>query len=139
MKFKNKNIEIAIVATVLIFIGIVSGCTYEKKVRAKYYIPFPNQPMLEFYQSRIDSSEFEWFLDLKSTASSFANEMGLDVNGVSTSSVIIKGEGIFHGLVEIELPDMIYELEMERPLKHLGRKSIWQVIAVREIEWPQKK
>jgi hypothetical protein len=132
------------IAKIILILTIISscvfvGCSYEEEVIAKYYVPYPDYEMLEYYQSRIDSSEFEWFLDLKSTASSFANEMRLSLSGVSTSSVIIKGEGIFHGLVEVELPDMIYELEMERPYQHLGRKSIWQVIAVREIEWPVKQ
>jgi hypothetical protein len=139
MRIIRNNIGKIILVLTIISFYVFAGCSYEEEVIAKYYVPYPDYEMLEYYQSRVDSSEFEWFLDLKSTASSFANEMRLTSTGVSTSSVIIKGEGIFHGLVEVELPDMIYELEMERPYQHLGRKSIWQVIAVREIEWPVKQ
>jgi len=135
-KIKTGN---SILVLAVISICIIAGCSFKKEVKAKYYVPYPDFKMLEYYQSRVDSSEFEWFLDLKSTASSFANEMRLTLSGVSTSSVIIKGEGIFHGLVEVELPDKIYELTMERPYQHLGRKSVWQVIAVKELEWPEKQ
>ena len=133
-----RNIAAILIVFGIVFICLLVGCSFKQEPKTKYYLPYPNYEILEYYQSRVDSSEFEWFLDLKSTASAFANEMRLDLAGVSTSDVIIKGEGIFHGLVEVELPDMIYELEMERPYQHLGRKSIWQVIAVREIEWPEK-
>ena len=102
-------------------------------------LPFPDERMSRFYQSRIDSSEFEWFIDVKAAASSFINEMGFVKDGVSTSDIIILGEGLFHAKVEVELPDKIMVLTMERPYKHKGKNSIWQVIQVEEKEWPKRK
>lgn len=102
-------------------------------------LPFPDEGMSEFYQSRVDSSEFEWFTDVRAAASSFMNEMGFIEEGISTSDIIILGEGLFHAKVEVELPDMIMVLTMERPYKHKGKNSIWQVIGVEEKEWPERK
>ncbi len=102
-------------------------------------LPFPDERMSEFYQSRIDSSEFEWFTDVKAAASSFINEMRFVNDGVSTSDIIILGEGLFHARVEVELPDKIMVLTMERPYKHKGKNSIWQVIGIEEKEWPKRK
>ncbi len=102
-------------------------------------LPFPDEKMSKFYQSRVDSSEFEWFTDVKAAASSFMNEMGFIEEGISTSDIIILGEGLFHAKVEVELPDKIMVLTMERPYKHRGKNSIWQVIAMEEKEWPERK
>lgn len=102
-------------------------------------LPFPDERMSEFYQIRVDSSEFEWFTDVKAAASSFINEMGFVEEGVSTSDIVILGEGLFHAKVEVELPDKIMVLTMERPYKHKGKNSIWQVIEVEEKEWPERK
>jgi hypothetical protein len=116
------------------------GCKGAENVPADGIpLPFPDEKMSKFYQSRIDSSEFEWFTDVKAAASSFINEMGFVEGGVSTSDIIILGEGLFHAKVEVELPDRIMVLTMERPYKHRGKNSIWQVIAVEEKEWPKKK
>ena len=134
---KRRVINSGLITAVLAMIVCV-GCSLETDPGPEYILPYPDDSMLEFYQSRIDSSEFEWFLDVKGTASSFANEMVFLEDGVSTSSVIIKGEGIFHALAEVELPDKIYRLTMERPFKHLGRKSIWRIIKVETMEWPKK-
>jgi len=101
-------------------------------------LPYPDQKEAEFLQTRVDSSEFLWYTDIKTAASSFMNEFGYTTNGVSTSDIVIKGEGIFHGTVEVELPDKIVTLTMERPFKQKGRHSIWQVIAVKERPWPKK-
>lgn len=102
-------------------------------------LPFPDERMSVFFQSRVDSSEFEWFTDVKATASSFINEMGFVKDGVSTTDVVILGEGLFRAKVEVELPDKIMVLTMERPYKHKGKNSIWQVIEVEEKEWPERK
>ncbi len=102
-------------------------------------LPYPDTEEAEFIQAQIDSSEFLWFTDIKATASAFANEFGYDENGVSTTAVRIIGEGIFHGTVEIELSDMILTLTMERPFKHRGKESLWQVTKVEERPWRKQE
>ncbi len=126
----------------LAFAGALAwfGCKgADNTAEDKIPLPFPDERMSEFYQSRVDSSEFEWFTDVKAAASSFVNEMGFVEKGVSTSDVIILGEGLFHARVEVELPNKIIVLTMERPYKHKGKNSIWQVIGVEEKEWPKRK
>jgi hypothetical protein len=107
--------------------------------RAKIPLPYPDNKMAQFYQERVDSSEFEWMKDVKGAASSFMNEYGFKKDGVSTTDIRILGEGIYHAQVEVELPDEIVVLTMERPFKHKGRDSIWQVVAMEEKKWPQKE
>lgn len=117
-----------------------SGCeSTDKTADLSIPLPFPDERMSKFYQSRVDSSEFEWFTDVKAAASSFINEMGFGKDGISTTDVVILGEGLFHARVEVELPDKIMVLTMERPYKQKGRNSIWQVIEVEEKEWPKRK
>jgi len=118
----------------------VFGCTGKQKPKtATPPLPYPDEKMSVFLQAGIDSSEFLWFTDIKSAASSFMNEFGYSLDGVSTSDIRIVGEGIFHGTVEVELSDMIITLIMERPFKHKGKDSIWQVIKVEERPWPKQK
>ena len=139
MKFKRElfsGILIFVFSGTLIWFGC--GGT-DTTVDDSIPLPFPDERMSEFYQSRVDSSEFEWFTDVKAAASSFMNEMGFIEEGVSTSDIIILGEGLFHAKVEVELLDKIVVLTMERPYKHKGKNSIWQVIAVEEKEWPKRK
>jgi hypothetical protein len=102
-------------------------------------LPYPDDETAKFYQERVDSSEFEWMTDVKGAASAFMNEYGFKRDGVSTTDIRILGEGIFHAQVEVELPDEIVVLTMERPFKHRGRESIWQVIEMEEREWPQQE
>lgn len=101
-------------------------------------MPYPDIETAEYYQSRIDSSEYEWFLNAKDAATSFVNEYRMVKGGYSATDAILIGEGIFHATVEVELPDKILVLELERPFKHLGRKSIWQVVEMKEKPWPKK-
>ena len=112
-------------------------CEGRKKRGRQIELPYPDEQTALYYHSRIDSLEYEWFLDAKDAASSFANEYRMVEGGLSTSDIIIIGEGLFHATMEIELPDKILMLEMERPFKHLGRKSIWQVVEMTEKEWPK--
>ncbi len=126
----------------LAFAGVLAwfGCKgVDNTADDKIPLPFPDERMSKFYQSRVDSSEFEWFTDVKAAASSFINEMGFVKDGVSTTDIVILGEGLFHAKVEVELPDRIMVLTMERPYKHKGKNSIWQVIQVEEKEWPKRK
>jgi hypothetical protein len=119
---------------------ILLSCGGEKQpARSDIPLPYPDNKTAEFYQERVDSSEFEWMTDVKGAASAFMNEYGFKRDGVSTTDIRILGEGIYHAQVEVELPDKIVVLTMERPFKHKGRESIWQVVAMEEKEWPQGK
>ncbi|GEM_PF-1526498 len=113
-------------------------CEGRKKTGKTIKLPFPDDETALYYQSRVDSLEYDWYLDSKSAASAFANEFRMLKEGVSSTDIILIGEGIFHATVEIELPDKILVLELERPFKHLGRKSIWQVVEMTEKEWPKE-
>lgn len=129
---------------VLTFVGfgllILQSCGGNRRSSdSRIPLPYPDDETAQFYQERVDSSEFEWLTDVKGAASSFMNEFGFKKDGVSTTDIRIMGEGIYHAQVEVELPDKIVVLTMERPFKHLGRKSIWQVVGMEEKEWPQEK
>ena len=102
-------------------------------------LPYPGTEEALYIQARIDSSEFLWFTEIKPAASSFMNEFDYSPSGVSTTSIRILGEGIFHGTAEVELPDRILTLTMERPFKQKGKKSLWQVIKVEERPWRKKE
>jgi hypothetical protein len=126
----------------LIFLVMIVGlsfCTPKKSMERQIELPFPDDETARYYQSRVDSSEYDWFLDSKDAAGSFVNEYDMVEDGYSATDAILIGEGIFHATVEVELPDKILVLEMERPFKHLGRRSIWQVTEMKEKPWPQEK
>jgi len=120
-------------------VGSFLFCSPRKKMEIQISLPFPDDETARFYQSRIDSSEYEWYLNSKDVASSFVNEYNMVEGGYSATDAILIGEGIFHATVEVELPDKILVLELERPFKHLGRRSIWQVVAMKEKPWPQEE
>jgi hypothetical protein len=69
----------------------------------------------------------------------FINEYRMVKGGFSATDVILIGESLFHATVEAELPTRILAIDLERPFKHLGDKSIWQVVAMKEKPWPEKK
>ena len=102
-------------------------------------LPYPDIDQAAFFQAQIDSSDFLWFTDIKAAASSFVNEFGYVDDGISTTSVRILGEGIFHGTVEVELPDRILTLTMERPFKQKGKQSLWQVTKLEEKPWQKQE
>jgi hypothetical protein len=122
-----------------ILICLLFFCAPRKSRERQIELPFPDDETAQFYQSRIDSSEYEWFLDSKGVASSFVNEYRMVKDGYSATDAILIGEGIFYATVEVELPEKILVLEMERPFKHLGRRSIWQVTEMKEKPWPKEK
>jgi hypothetical protein len=122
---------------VAVIFGLFS-CDFKKKAEAQIELPYPDSALAEYYQSRVDSNEYTWYLNAKDAATAFVNEYRLVKGGFSSNDAILVGEGIFHATVEIELPDKILVLELERPFKHLGRKSIWQVVEMKEKPWPEK-
>jgi hypothetical protein len=103
----------------------------EEKIRPPR-IPWPEEGMAKFLQAQVDSSQFEWFLDVKASASSFCNEEVFTAEPVSTADVIILGEGVFHAQVEVRLVEKTIILDMERPYKTRGVRSIWQVVKLEE-------
>jgi hypothetical protein len=126
----------------LLIIALGGGlffCGGRKRLERQIRLPYPDNETAAYYQSRIDSSEYEWFVYVKDAACSFINEYRMVEDGFSSTDAILIGEGIFHATVEIELPDKILVLEMERPFKHLGRKSIWQVVEMKEKPWPKEQ
>lgn len=128
--------------TGLLFIIILSSglvfCDFNKQTERQIQLPYPDNETAAYYQSRVDSSEYEWFINSKDAATSFVNEYRMVVHGYSATDAILIGEGIFHATVEVELPDKILVLELERPFKHLGRRSIWQVVEMKEKPWPKE-
>jgi hypothetical protein len=128
--------------TGLLFIIILACglffCDFKKQTGRQIRLPYPDNETAEYYQSRVDSSEYEWFLNSKGAATSFINEYRMVEGGYSATDAILIGEGIFHATVEVELPDKILVLELERPFKHLGRRSIWQVVEMKEKPWPKE-
>jgi len=133
-------VRVFFAALVFCIAAYVMGCSRPEKAKNSLPpLPYPDGEMAKFIQAQVDSSEYLWFLDIKAAASSFMNEYEFMEDGVSTSSIRIVGEGIFHGTVEVELPDKIMVLKMERPFKQKGKNSIWQVIRVEEKPWPDTK
>jgi len=118
--------------------GCLFYCGGRKRSERQIRLPFPDNETAEYYQSRIDSSEYEWFVNVKDAACSFINEYRIVEDGFSATDAVLIGEGIFYATVEVELPDKILVLELERPFKHLGRKSIWQVVEMKEKPWPKE-
>ncbi len=119
----------------LLWIVALIGCGgMDDQADITVQLPYPSDQLAASYQTWVDSSEFEWFLDVKGASSAFINDMiaRSDSDAVSTTDIIIKGEGFFHAAVELRRPDKIYLITLERPFKHLGRRSIWQVVKLEE-------
>ena len=131
----KKIINLSLISLLIcIFMFCAGQKGHERQVR----LPFPDDQTAAYYQSRVDSSEYDWYIDSKEAAASFVNEYDMVEDGYSATDAILIGEGIFHATVEVELPDKILTLELERPFKYLGRKSIWQVVGMKEKPWPKK-
>jgi hypothetical protein len=128
---------------ILAVIGVMvfSSCNWEKKKYiAPPQIPYPDTKFALFLQMQVDSSRFMWFTDVKEAASSFCNDQIYNEGiGVSTDSVKILGENLFHARAEVHLTKKTIILTMERPFKERGTKSIWQVIKLEDKEWPKSK
>lgn len=125
---------------VVIFIGlIIAGCTSEKEKEFDYTnVPYPPNKDILYYQAEADSGYQTFWTDIKAVTSAYLNNSKYDVYIVNPKNVRIVGEGLFSGTVEVELPDFILELKLKRPNKSRGRDSIWQVVNVKEIPWPEK-
>ena len=96
-------------------------------------IPYPSPAMALYLQAQVDSSEFEWFKDVKEAASAFCNEeIPPDSGAVTTNDITVLGESLFHAKVEAHLAGKVLILTMERPFKEKGTNSIWQVVKMEE-------
>jgi len=98
-------------------------------------LPYPPAEDLEYYQAQADSGYQEFWLDLKAVASAFMNNSEFWQLEISTDKMVIIAEGLFKASVEVELPDGLLILNMERQFKERGRDSIWQIISVEKQEW----
>jgi hypothetical protein len=113
----------------LIFAGIIIFSCNSKKEETVFQpkLPYPDLKNAQYLQSRVDSSEFEWFLDVKGTVSVFCNEQIYSGKDISTDDVIILTESLFHAKAEVQLPLKTVIITLDRPFKERGDKSIWQV------------
>jgi len=129
LPFRQNRFPIFLLLGVMVLIT----CDYKKKAPAhEPRIPYPDAAEAKFLQEKVDSMQFLWFKDIKSTASSFCNEELRIAGGVSTGEVTILSEGLFHAKVEVQLPERILILTLDRPFKNRGRDSIWQIVKMED-------
>jgi hypothetical protein len=127
------------VYAVVILALFIWGCLkLDEPEEYNIVLPYPTNNDILYYQAESDSGYQEWWTDIKAVTSAFLNNSQYWDSNTRPEDIIIIGEGIFHGLIEVELPDMILELTMERKFKSRGRKSVWQVIVVKEKPWPKQ-
>jgi len=116
---------------------IVAGCMPDKKEVEYTNLPYPANEDILYYQSECDSGYQTFWTDIKLVTSAYLNNSKYDSIRVRPEDIIIKGEGLFTGYIEVELPNCILELKLERPNKSRGNNSIWQVIEAKEKPWPK--
>ena len=116
---------------------IFAGCT-EKEPPPGPDWPFPPDKDMIYYQAQADSGYQPFWTDIKAVASAYLNNSRYAGIPLKAEDFILRAEGLFHGRVEVEMPDYIVELTMERKFKSKGRKGIWQVVDVTEKPWPKK-
>jgi len=119
----------------LLSLSLIGPACLTEKEPPRYRLPYPDAKLIDYFQSRVDSSEYEWLTDTKGIASAFMNEYTLGGQDISTNDVVVKSEGIFRAQVLISLDTVSYNLILERPFKERGAKSIWQVISLEEKSW----
>ena len=127
-----KKIVILSLLTLILF-----NCAPEKEIDYSD-TPYPINENLAYYQAQCDSGNQAFWTDIKAVTSAFLNNSKYMDYKHNTEDIVILGEGLFHGKVEIPLSDMILRLTLERQFKHRGRKAIWQVTEAEEIPWPSK-
>lgn len=122
-------------------VAILLACTpaKDKKVEDDTNLPYPADEDLPLYQAEVDSGYLLFWTDIKMVSSAYMGNSKYRNYIVSNDNLVIRGEGLFIGMVEVETQDFIVELRFERPYKSKGRKSIWQVISAEEKPWPKRK
>jgi hypothetical protein len=124
---------LAILLTSLALMALISGCKVKQESPfAEPEVPYPPAEEAAFLQEMVDSSEYLWFTEPKAVASAFCNDQLPMEDAVPTDSVTILEQGLFHGMVEVHLPTRKLILTLERPFKHKGENSIWQVVKMEE-------
>ena len=121
----------------LILLLSISSCA-RKQVVEKPEVPFPADSTMIYYQAQCDSGYQDFWVDIKAVASAFLNNSSYQDRGIKSDKIVIKGEGLFHGTVEIQAGDTLLVLTMERKFKSKGRRGIWQVTTLRKEPWPAK-
>jgi hypothetical protein len=116
---------------------VIAGCMPEQKESDYTNLPYPANEDILYYQSECDSGYQTFWTDIKLVTSAYLNNSKYDSIGVKPDDIIIKGEGLFTGYIEVEMPEIILELKLQRPNKSVGARSIWQVIEAKEIPWPK--
>ena len=116
---------------------IIDGCMPEKKEVEYTNLPYPPNEDILYYQSECDSGYQTFWTDIKLVTSAYLNNSKYEGIRVRSEDIIIKGEGLFTGYIEVEMPEIILELKLQRPNKSVGTRSIWQVIEAKEILWPK--
>jgi hypothetical protein len=128
-----RQASISVVLAISLGVILIVSCSgRNEKQEASFELPWPDMRTAQFLQTRVDSSEYQWFTDVKATASSYINEMIPSDKIITVGDVVILGEGLFHAKAEVQLESKVLVLTLERPFKERGRKSIWQVIKVEE-------
>jgi hypothetical protein len=126
----------------LILFGIllIIGCSSPPGDDVVYSsVPYPANKNILYYQSEADSGYQPFWTDIKATVSAYLNNSEYDSIKVAPKDIILVGQGLFRGTVEVEMPKFILVLKLERPNKSLGDKSIWQVISAEEKPWPKSR
>jgi len=100
-------------------------------------VPYPPDSEMVYYQQQCDSGYQDYWTDIKAVSSAFLNNSRYASREVKVTQLRIKEEELLNGTIEVWLPDVLLELRLERRFKNLGRKSIWQVVEVKEKPWPK--
>jgi len=116
---------------------VIAGCMPEQKEVDYTNLPYPANEDILYYQSECDSGYQRFWTDIKLVTSAYLNNSKYDSIKVHPEDIIIKGAGLFTGYIEVEMPDYILELKLQRPNKSVGTRSIWQVIEAKETLWPK--
>jgi len=123
----------------LMLVGLlVAGCTRKEPPPGPDW-PFPPDKDMIYFQAEADSGYQPFWTDIKAVASAYLNNSRYTDIRLRAEDFILRSEGLYRGLVEVEMPDFIVELTMERKFKSRGRKGVWQVIDVVEKPWPKKR
>jgi hypothetical protein len=115
------------------------SCMPKKDAVDNANLPYPADEDMIFYQAQCDSGYQDFWTDIKAVGSSYLNNSKYYKYDIGGDDIIILGEGLFHGTVEVELPDFILEIKLEKKFKSKGNEAIWQVTNVREKPWQREE
>ncbi len=124
----------------IIIASAIFSCMPKEKPEVDYTnLPYPADDELLAYQTEVDSGYMLFWTDIKTVALAYMGNSKYEKYFIENDNIVIRGEGLFIGMVEVETQDFIVQLRLERPFKSKGRKSIWQVISAEEKPWPIRK